>query len=139
MEMGLEPHFVVEKYFYTDNIQQANLIVDISDTIDMKIAALNEHSSQVAFLVEGITREAQLAGLDLTTILGDAAGSPSLTLAWFTRLRAADIGRRKGYSYGEAYRFERFDPYVEKLLVVQAQKKSAQAPEGQVPSEEQQE
>lgn len=42
---GLEPHSVNRLYlFWTD---QANAWVDVSDTIDIKIAALREHASQL--------------------------------------------------------------------------------------------
>lgn len=119
LEQGLEPHFVIEKYFYAENPTQANKIVDISQTIDRKIAALGEHRSQVNFLVEDVLRQARLAGLDLRTWLGEALDDPFQALAWAIRAQAAEIGQRSGVAYGEAYRYVRFHPFVENLLAMQ--------------------
>jgi LmbE family N-acetylglucosaminyl deacetylase len=81
MDEGLEPHFVVEKYFYTPDPAGANKIVDITDTIEKKIAAMAEHKSQVRFLVEEVVRQAQLAGLDLKAILGPMVEDPAAAMA----------------------------------------------------------
>lgn len=125
MAMGLEPHFVVEKYFYTEALGTANLIVDITDTIDLKINALAEHKSQMTFLAESLTRQANLVGLDLQAILGEAASSPENLLAWALRNRAAEVGQRKGIKFGEAFRVERLNPQIEKLVASQASIKPA--------------
>ena len=42
---GLEPHKTAEIWFF--NAEQPDLVVDISETFDMKIASLKEHASQV--------------------------------------------------------------------------------------------
>ncbi|GAB4474575.1 MAG: hypothetical protein Kow0088_10690 [Anaerolineales bacterium] len=119
LQQGLEPHFVVEKYFYGENLPNANKIVDISQTIDLKIAALGEHRSQVKFLVEDVVRQAKIAGLDLRAWLGEAIDDPLQALAWALRAQAAEIGQRIGVAYGEAYRYVRFHPFIENLLAMQ--------------------
>ncbi|MCX8062449.1 MAG: PIG-L family deacetylase [Anaerolineales bacterium] len=116
---GLKPHFVVEKYFYGENLPNANKIIDISQTIERKIAAIGEHHSQVKFLVEDVVRQANLAGLDLRAVLGDMLEDPLQALAWAMRAQAAEIGQRIGVAYGEAYRYVRFHPFVENLLAMQ--------------------
>ncbi|MGQ9467130.1 MAG: PIG-L deacetylase family protein [Anaerolineae bacterium] len=113
---GLEPHFVVEKYFYTPDPAGANKIVDITDTIEKKLAAVAEHKSQVRFLVEDVMRQAQLAGLDLKATWGPLAEDPWMAMAWALRSEAAQIGQRAGFAYGEAFRYVRFHPIVESLL-----------------------
>ncbi len=117
---GLEPHFVVEKYFYTPDPAGANKIVDITDTIEKKIAAMAEHKSQVRFLVEEVVRQARLAGLDLRATLGPMVEDPAMAMAWALRSEAAQIGQRAGFAYGEAFRYIRFHPVVENLLAAQA-------------------
>lgn len=119
LAQGLQPHFVVEKYFYGENLPNANKIVDISQTMERKIAALGEHRSQVKFLVEDVLRQAKLAGLDLQSLLGNALDDPLQALAWALRAQAAEIGQRIGVAYGEAYRYVRFHPFVENLLALQ--------------------
>ena len=117
---GLVPHFVVEKYFYRESAEGANRVVDITETIDRKIAAQSAHESQVEFLVEDVMRQARLAGIDVAALLGDSAGSPPAALAWAIRAQAAEIGRAAGVSYAEAFRYVRFDPLVEGLLKANA-------------------
>jgi len=115
-ERGLEPHFVVEKYWFSDDASIFNKVIDISDTLDAKLAALAEHKSQMKFLVEDVMRQAALAGLDVTSMLGEAANDPMAAMAWAMQAQAADIGQRIGAQFGEAFRYTRFHQFVETLL-----------------------
>lgn len=123
LAMGLEPHFVNEKYFYTESVTSANLIIDISDTIEQKITALLEHKSQINFLVEGAIRQTHSTGLDLEKMLEDTGNTPESLFAWFIKNVSAEVGKRKGYKFGEAFRFERYSPIVEKFLAFQTPQK----------------
>jgi LmbE family N-acetylglucosaminyl deacetylase len=116
LEEGLEPHFVVEKYFYAAAPSAVNKIVDITGTMDRKLAAMGEHKSQVEFLVEDVMHQARLAGIDVRAILGDAAQDPMAALAWAIQAEASQVGERGGFPYGEAFRYVRFHPLVESLL-----------------------
>jgi LmbE family N-acetylglucosaminyl deacetylase len=116
LEQGLQPHFVVEKYFYSEHPPSTNRVVDISATMDVKLKALAEHKSQVTFLVEGVVRQARLAGLDVEAVLGSMAAIGSAAMEWALRAEAAEVGTRIGVAYGEAFRYARFDPLVENLL-----------------------
>lgn len=113
---GLEPHFVTEKYYYAESGRAPDKIIDITSTIERKLAALAEHKSQMEFLVEDVRRQAELAGLDLSAVLGEAAGDPLLAVGWAMRSQAAQVGQRAGFTYGEAFRYARFHPFVEGLL-----------------------
>lgn len=113
---GLEPHFVLEKYFYAEHSQHCNRVVDISTTMDRKLAALAEHVSQVEFLVDGILRQAALAGLDPRAVVGDMAADRMTLLAWGLQVEAAEVGRKAGVRFGEAFRYQRFDPLIEGVL-----------------------
>jgi LmbE family N-acetylglucosaminyl deacetylase len=116
---GLSPHFVVEKYFFSDNLAAANKIVDISTTFERKIEALGEHSSQVEFLVEEIFMQARLAGVNVAELLGEAALDPLATIRWALQAQAVEIGKSAGYQYAEGFRYTRFHPYIEGILQAQ--------------------
>jgi LmbE family N-acetylglucosaminyl deacetylase len=121
---GLEPHYVTEKYFYGDTLAGANRVIDITASIERKLAALNEHRTQVVFLVEGRMRQAALAGLDLGATLGRIGNSPATLLDWAIRGRDAVVGKRAGYQYGEAFRYERFDDIIEEMLAAAAHREA---------------
>ncbi len=119
-EQGLEPHFVAEKYFYSEHLPSTNRVVDITHTLAAKLRALGEHRTQVTFLVEDVMRQARSAGLDVGAVLGSMADEPMLALEWALRAQAAEVGARIGVAYGEAFRYVRFHPIVESLLTAQA-------------------
>ncbi len=116
LAQGLAPHFVPEKYFYGDVLPGANLWVDITPWIEIKLAAVAEHRSQVVFLVEGLLRQARLAGLDVSAALGGVADSPAALLAWGLRQLAARAGASRGLAFAEVYRYERFHSLIEGML-----------------------
>jgi len=120
LKQGLQPHLVAEKYFYSEHPPSTDRVIDITATMDVKLRALAEHKSQVTFLVEGIVREARLAGLDVEAILGTMASDPLAAMEWALRADAAEVGKRIGVAYGEAFRYVRFHPIVENLLSMQS-------------------
>ena len=120
LEQGLQPHFVAEKYFYSEHLPSTNRVIDVSDTLVTKFKALAEHKTQVAFLVEDVLRQARVAGIDVEAILGTMAAEPIMALEWALRAQAAEVGARIGVAYGEAFRYARFHPIVENLLAAQA-------------------
>ncbi len=119
-EQGLEPHFVVEKYFYSDHAESWNKIVDTSETMAKKMAGLAEHKSQVVFLVEDVMIQARIAGLDVQNLAGEAGSDPLTALTWFMEAQAAQVGSKIGARFGEGFRYERFHPIVENFLGMQA-------------------
>jgi LmbE family N-acetylglucosaminyl deacetylase len=116
---GLQPHFVAEKYFYADRPTVANKIVDVSATMQKKLWALDEHATQIRFLVEDIVKQAALAGLDARLAMGETADDPMAAIAWALETQAREIGARIGVEFGEAFRYERYHPLIEKLLAAQ--------------------
>ena len=113
---GMQPHFVVEKYFYTSNPARANKVVDISAGFERKMAALLEHKSQIAFLMEDIFNQARLAGINIQTVVGPAGTDPTAVFRWGMEAQAAETGRAGGVAMGEAFHYERFHPLIEAAL-----------------------
>lgn len=120
LAQGLEAHFVVEKYFFSDNLIDVNKIVDITETFKLKIAALAEHKSQIKFLVDGIFNDARKAGIDLASLLGETASNHLMAFTWAMQTQAAEVGQKAGFTYGEAFRYVRLHPFVENILTTQS-------------------
>jgi LmbE family N-acetylglucosaminyl deacetylase len=121
IDAGLNPHFVIEKYYYSDNPACWNKFIDISATFEKKIAAIGEHKSQVGFLVEEIYYQAKLAGIDLMAVLGEAAEDNLATVRWAVESQAREIGKQISCTYAEAFRYVRFHPYIESILTTHEQ------------------
>jgi len=62
---GLSPWFVPEKYYYNPKREGVTRVLDITDTLEIKIKALLAHKSQVDFLVKDILFQLKQAGLEL--------------------------------------------------------------------------
>lgn len=116
IQEGLTAHFTPEKYFYTEDLGAANKIIDITDTFDNKMAALSEHKSQMIFLVEDIFRQANVAGLDLKSIMGDTLEDPNTAIRLAMQMQAVKVGQQGNVPMGEAFRVIRFHPLIEGLL-----------------------
>jgi LmbE family N-acetylglucosaminyl deacetylase len=113
---GLKPHIVTEKYYYSEDPEKYNKFVDISATFDKKMDALAAHKSQVEFLVQGLLNEAILGGLDIHSKLGEMAMDKLALFRMGMRMQAAQTGAKAGMELAEGYRYERFNPLVEKFL-----------------------
>jgi LmbE family N-acetylglucosaminyl deacetylase len=113
---GLQTHFVKEKYFYTEEIDKADKIVDVTQTMSLKLAALAEHKSQMKFLIEDVLVQVQAAGIDAEAIAGDVLNNPAAAIGWALQIQAAQVGKKINVQFGEAFRYNRFHPFVEGLL-----------------------
>jgi hypothetical protein len=91
-------------------------VVDITSTLDIKLAALKEHKTQVKFLVEDVKRQAALAGVNLVEAFGTALDDPNNAIAWAMKAAASQVGQSIGVEFAEAFRTVRFHPLVESVL-----------------------
>ena len=116
-EDGLEPHFIADKYYYTEDPARMNCVMDISATIENKMAGMMAHASQVEFLVEDVMRQAMMAGVDLGEYLNTGENTdPTNTIRTAMLAQAAELGKSIGAAYAEGYHHIRFHPYVEGLI-----------------------
>lgn len=113
---GLEPHFVCEKYFYSDDFAIHNKVVDITPFMNIKLAAMKAHESQVIFLVEDFYKQAEIAGIDLKSVLGPEVSDPFQALSFALVSQAEQIGNKVGVKYAESYRYSRFHVFIEDIL-----------------------
>ncbi len=116
LKAGLETHFVKEKYYYGGPADLINKIIDVSETMPIKLAALAEHKTQMRFLVEDILRQAAAAGLDARHTAGPMVDDPTMAVGWALQTEAAQVGAKIGVQFAEAFRYTRFHPFIESLL-----------------------
>jgi LmbE family N-acetylglucosaminyl deacetylase len=119
LEQEQQPHFVTEKYFYSEEPSRFNKFVDISATFEKKVEAMAAHASQVEFLVEGVLRQARMAGLDLQSIFGELAEDKLALLRMGMQMTAAELATSQEYDLAEAFHYQRFDPIIENHLAGQ--------------------
>jgi len=107
LDDGLEPHRVTEKYFFAENPMYANKAVDISEMIDVKIAAVLEHKSQVTFLFTDWMQGTGWAWENVATFVPEDAAEEGAVqgLAWMVRQRARSDGTATGLEYAERFRY----------------------------------
>ncbi len=113
---GLTPHFVKEKYFFTEEPTRMNRVIDVTPYLDQKMKAMKLHVSQVEFLVEDVLIQAKAAGLDLQQMAGQSIQDPFEALSYAMMTQMAEIGKLIGVDYAEGYRYIRFHPFIENLI-----------------------
>jgi len=116
LDEGLQPHYVIEKYLFTEDPLRVNKIVDVTEFVEKKLQAMKKHQSQVEFLVEDVLRQAKSAGLNEDIIPLGAQNDPFQLLAYAILTQMSEVGKTVGYQYGEGYRFSRFHPAIETIL-----------------------
>jgi len=104
---GLEPCAVTEQYLFAKFPMYANKAVDVSETLQAKIAACLEHKSQIALLFAEFMRHVSSLGGDGAAIMsGGMAGEeePAQTMAWIIREWARAQGAEVGLEFAERFR-----------------------------------
>jgi LmbE family N-acetylglucosaminyl deacetylase len=102
---GLKPHSVKEKYYYARGPQLVNRVVDISTTIDRKMAAICANQTMIGHML-GEFRDA-LAEKKLK--LPELEGDRDAAIRAFAELRfrraAAERGMEHGLAYAERFHY----------------------------------
>jgi LmbE family N-acetylglucosaminyl deacetylase len=121
---GLKPHAVKEKYYFSRGPQIINRVVDISSTIDRKIAAIKANRTQVANMALQLKDSLTKRKLRLP-ILGDNVDS---AINGYTEIvfreEARVIGKLYGLEYAEVFHYigpsqrrSHLDGYIERAAV----------------------
>ncbi len=109
LEEGLEPHRVTEWYWYSKARWQTNKLVDISDTMDQKLAALYAYACQMILTLDEFLDQARAAGVDEAQL---AHIDPNDYEPWIdagVRAIHSKLGAEIGVDYAEAFRYERVE------------------------------
>jgi LmbE family N-acetylglucosaminyl deacetylase len=106
-DAGLAPHSVTEKYYFARGPQYVNRVVDISGLIERKISVNLLNTAQGPAGQQGAQLRRRLAeqGLRLPLLGSDDDTANREYTRQFVLDRDAEIGKRFGLAYGEAYHY----------------------------------
>jgi LmbE family N-acetylglucosaminyl deacetylase len=118
---GLERHAVREKYYFARGPQFVNRVVDISSTIDKKMEVIRANKTMIKHMVGGLRDSLAERKLRLPELGGDDDNAARAFIRLSFRERDAELGRRYGLQYAEAYHYigpsGRLDGYIAKNAV----------------------
>jgi len=100
---GLQPHKVSEKYYYARGPQLVNRVVDISSTMDQKMAAIRANKTMIGNMVREFRDQLAKRKLKLPELEGD----PDRAIRAYADLRFRNGFAQRGKMYGVEYA-ERF-------------------------------
>jgi LmbE family N-acetylglucosaminyl deacetylase len=118
---GLKPHGVREKYYFARGPQLVNRVVDISSTIDKKMAVIRANRTMIKNMVGQLKQSLAARNLRLPTLEQDDDAAIREYVNFKFRERDRQVGRKYGLEYAEAYHYigpdESVDDYVAKNAV----------------------
>lgn len=105
---GLKPQVVREKYYYARGPQAVNRVVDISSTIDKKMAAIRANKTMIGNMVHELRDELARRKLKLPEL----EGNDEAAMRAFVDLRFRASFAQRGQDYGLKYaeRFHHIGP-----------------------------
>jgi LmbE family N-acetylglucosaminyl deacetylase len=106
-DAGLQPHSVREKYYFSRGPEYVNRVVDIGDYVERKIEANILNGAQGPAGQGGALLRRRLSGqgLRLPKLGNDDATANREYVRKFVLDRDAEIGKRFGLNYAEAYHY----------------------------------
>lgn len=123
-DAGLSPHSVRERYYFARGPQYVNRVVDITDFMDRKIAVNILNAAQGPAGQSGalLRRRLTQQGLRLPLLGNDDETANREYTRQFVLDRDAEIGKKFGLTYGEAYHYiapvsSKVEDYISKNAV----------------------
>ena len=114
---GLAPHGVSERYYYARGPQLVNRVVDVTSTINRKMAAIRANKTMIGNMVRTYRDQLARKGTKLPELEGDEERAIRAYADLRFRRRNAQIGKPYGLDYAEAYHYigpdTSMDEYVE--------------------------
>ena len=105
---GLEPHGVVEQWYYGRPPGEVTDIVDISTTLARKVDAALAHDTPLRNIVHQLQLQARTAGYRVPALDEATSGSLRPLIESMIAEPARALGREYGIGAAEAFRVERF-------------------------------
>jgi len=100
------PYPVTEAYWFAKSPWNADCIVDITTTIDLKIEALLKHDCQMVLTMDMLVQEAEVLGIDIQALTGSSEDAYQQIISGGVRAHCAKTGEPKGYAFAEQLRHE---------------------------------
>jgi LmbE family N-acetylglucosaminyl deacetylase len=100
---GLKPHSPGEKYYFARGPQLVNRVVDISTTIDKKVACIHSNRTMIKHMVGDLRAELAERNLKLPDLESDDATAIRNYTDLVFRARDARVGQQHGLQYAEAF------------------------------------
>jgi LmbE family N-acetylglucosaminyl deacetylase len=123
-DVGLQPHSVMEKYYFARGPQLVNRAVDISSTIDQKVETNVANVTQGPAGENGAALRAQLAkqNLRLPLLGNDDATANREYVKHIVLAHDSEFGKKYGLRYAEGFHYigpeqSRLDDYIKKNAV----------------------
>ena len=112
---GLQPHGVFERWYFGRNVIDVTDVVDITTTIDRKIAAALCHDTMLRNLVHQLKLQAHTGGWRIPLLDDLRRGDLSVLIDPMLRQQAQSLGHRYGVAMAEEFRVVRFGGLSELL------------------------
>jgi LmbE family N-acetylglucosaminyl deacetylase len=102
---GLKPQRVKEKYYFARGPQLVNRVVDISTTIEQKIAGIRTCRTMIHHMVKRLEADLAQRNLRLPMLAEDEEGAIRTFVDLQFRDAAARVGQKYGLPYAEAFHY----------------------------------
>jgi LmbE family N-acetylglucosaminyl deacetylase len=104
--LGLKPHTVRERYYFSRGPSDLNRVFDISSTMDLKLRAIKAHKTMMQSTANKLRDQLKIAGLRLPLLEKKRDSFWIDMVDVFNRERAERAGKPHGLKYAELFRFE---------------------------------
>lgn len=112
------PCMPTEAYWFAKSPHNAELFVDISGVMDLKIASLLAHDCQMVLTVDALAKEAAALGADLPLLQNLEDGAYRQIVEMGIRNHCAAVGQAAGFAFAEQFRYEKLG-MLDKVLGTQ--------------------
>ncbi|MDH3294733.1 MAG: PIG-L family deacetylase [Acidimicrobiia bacterium] len=110
---GLEPHGVVERWYFARRVMEVTDVVDVSAVIERKVEAVLCHHTAMVNYMHQLILQARTAGLRVPVLENARAGALRPVLEPFVAEGARRVGRRHGLDMAEEFRVVRLGGLAE--------------------------
>lgn len=106
---GLQPHGVVEKWYFGRPVREATDVIDVTRTLERKARAALAHETPLRNIVHQLRLQSRTAGHSLPSLDAAITGDLKPLVESFVVAPAQTKGKRHGVGAAEEFRVVRFD------------------------------